>query len=76
MAQKQYEREHGEFYDGEDARTHFRNLADATLNACNMEVLNEEFQLDQALLACFQENEMYTYAELLDAMRWREVKDE
>lgn len=76
VAQKQYEREHGEFYDREEAKTHFRNLADATLNACNMEVLSGEYRLDQALLACFQDDEMYTYAELLDAMKWREVTDE
>lgn len=76
VAQRQYEREHGEFYNREQAKTHFRDLADATLNACNMEVLNEEYRLDQALLMCFQEDEMYTYAELLDALKWREVTDE
>lgn len=76
VAQRQYERENGDFYDKEQAETYFRDLADATLNACNMETLSEEFRLDQALLLCFQEDEMYTYAELLDAVNWREVADE
>lgn len=76
VAQRQYERERGDFYDRGQAETYFRDLADATLNACNMETLSEEFRLDQALLLCFQEDEMYTYAELLDAMNWREETDE
>lgn len=76
VAQRQYEREGGDFYDRGQAETYFRDLADATLNACNMETLSEEFRLDQALLLCFQEDEMYTYAELLDAMNWREETDE
>lgn len=72
VAQRQYERENGAFYNREDARTQFHELADATLNACNMEILSEEYRLDQALMACFQENEMYTYAEMLDAVNRRE----
>lgn len=76
VAQKQYERENWEVYNREEARDCFRDLADATLNACNMAVLSEEYRLDYALLACFQEDEMYTYAELLDAMKWGEVTDE
>jgi hypothetical protein len=55
---------------------HFRNLADNTMNACNMAVLSEKYQLDVALLSCFQENEMFSYAELLDALSAREEKNE
>jgi hypothetical protein len=68
VAQKQYITEHGEDYCMEEAQMKFRNLADDTMNACNMAVISEEYQLDMALLLCFQENEMFSYAELLDAL--------
>jgi hypothetical protein len=75
VAQKQYTDRYGEHYSREKACEQFRNLADATMNACNMEVLNEEYLLDRALLTCFQEHEMFSYPELLDALNWREEYD-
>lgn len=68
IAQKQYEEEHKGAYCQEEARIYFRNLADATMNACNMAVISENYQLDMALLQCFQKEEMYSYPELLDIL--------
>ncbi len=66
ISQKQYEEENKGVYVQEEARAHFRNLADAIMNACNMDVIHEKYQLDMALLQCYQPEEMYSYQELLE----------
>ena len=53
-------------YEAESARKTFVELANATLLACNMEPINSHYLFDAILLACFQKDEMYTYADVLD----------
>lgn len=55
-------------YVWEDAKREFTVLADQTLAACNMAKLSEKYELDSLLLACFQEDEMYSYSEMLEAV--------
>ena len=43
-------------------------MANVTLSSCGMSALNPGFQLDALLLACFQEEEMYSYEDLIDAL--------
>lgn len=57
-----------ENYVCEDAKKEFMVLADQTLAACNMAKLSEKYELDSLLLACFQEDEMYSYSEMLEAV--------
>lgn len=68
VAQQQYIDKHDVYYDENEAKQHFINLANATLNACNMATLSEEYELDCALLFCFQKDEMYSYSDVLDAL--------
>lgn len=44
----------------------FKVLADSTLAACNMGRLNQNYELDAVLCACYQQEEMFGYAELLE----------
>lgn len=53
-------------YCREDALEVFQMLADSTLAACNMCRLNQKFELDAVLCACYQQEEMFSYAELLE----------
>lgn len=76
IAQSQYSAEHGNEYQMEDARNQFLELANALLNACSMEPVNERYELDVMLLACFQPEEMYTYSDLLDAYYIRQEETE
>lgn len=55
-------------YVWEDAKREFIILADQTLAACNMAKLSEKYELDALLLCCFQEDEMYSYSEMLEAL--------
>lgn len=55
-------------YVSEDAKREFTVLADQTLAACSMAKLSEKYELDSMLLACFQEDEMYSYSEMLEAV--------
>lgn len=55
-----------EKYIPEMAKNEFVILADQTLAACNMARVSEEYELDAVLLACFQEDEMYSYSEVLE----------
>lgn len=48
------------------AKREFVVLADQTLAACSMAKLSEEYELDAVLLACFQEDDMYSYSEVLE----------
>lgn len=45
-----------------------KDFANTTLNACNMAPLSEKYELDMALLTCFQPEEMYTYPDVLEVL--------
>lgn len=57
-----------ENYEAEQAKQEFVVLADQTLAACSMAKLSEKYELDAVLLACFQADDMYSYAEVLEAV--------
>lgn len=57
-----------EQYDCQVAKSEFIRIANATLTACNMETLSDRYQLDVALLCCFQNDEMFSFPDLLDAV--------
>lgn len=54
-------------YRQKDALEMFQVLADSTLAACNMSRLNQKYELDAVLCACYQPEEMFGYAELLES---------
>ena len=69
VAQHRYLEEIGQdmsSYRQKDALELFRTLADSTLAACNMSRLNEAYELDAVLCACYQAEDMFGYAELLE----------
>lgn len=68
VAQQRYLKEGGA-YCCEAARKVFTDLANATLIACNMAPLDENYIYDMILLACFQEEEMYGYEDVLELVR-------
>ena len=53
-------------YKQKDALEMFQVLADSTLAACNMSRLDPDYELDAVLCACYQQEEMFGYAELLE----------
>lgn len=55
-------------YDAKQARKYFTKFANTTLAACNMVPINPSYELDTALLACFQPEEMYGYPDVLEAL--------
>ncbi len=57
-----------EAYEAEQAKADFMVLANQTMAACNMACLSEKYALDSALLACFQQDEMYSYADVLEVV--------
>lgn len=60
--------ERGGMYDASKARRMFRQAADDVLTACNMAPISEERELDAVLLACYQEEEMYGYVDVLETL--------
>lgn len=68
VAQQRYLREGGA-YCRAAARRMFTDLANATLIACNMAPLDENYIYDMILLACFQEEEMYGYEDVMELVR-------
>lgn len=71
VAERRYMEEmnlHESSYRRADAVKLFRDMADATLLACNMAPINEAYFFDTILLLCFQEKQMYEYAEVLEAV--------
>lgn len=60
--------EHGTTYDVAKGKDIFRQAADDVLTACNMAPVSEERELDTVLLACYQEEEMYGYADVLERL--------
>lgn len=53
-------------YDREDAVKNFERLANTTLSACQMALLNQEYELDYLLLTSFRENDMYSLSDLIE----------
>jgi hypothetical protein len=75
VAQQDYIKSIGnqmEQYKASDARKAFEDLANSTLGACKMADLSEDYEIDVALLACFQKDEMHTYSDVLDVVSGRE----
>lgn len=68
VAQQRYLKEGGA-YCCAAARGMFIDLANATLIACNMAPLDENYIYDMILLSCFQEEEMYGYEDVLELVR-------
>jgi len=72
MAQKDYLKKiayNMEQYDVLEAYRCFEEVANATLSACNMALLNNEYELDSLFSLCFQKSEMYTIYDVLDELR-------
>ncbi len=65
VAQQRYLEEMGEDYNQQEALKMFRNLADATMIACNMAPLDESYLFDMMLISCYQEEEMYDYGDVV-----------
>lgn len=72
LAQSKYVHEHPNEYKKDEAKIAFVTLADTVLTACYMEPFNEKYELDALLSTCFQEDEMYSYSDLLDVYFERE----
>lgn len=55
-------------YDAKEAKTYFEQFANAALTACNMAPIDRTYELDTALLTCFQPEEMYGYPDVLEVL--------
>lgn len=55
-------------YDAETAKQYFIDLANGVLNACNMATIHPEYELDMALLVCFQEKDFFNYSDILEVL--------
>lgn len=55
-------------YNQKIAKQQFIDAANAVLNACCMTQINEEYLLDHLMMLCFQENEMYSYSDILESI--------
>lgn len=56
-------------YKREEATKEFTEVANSTLAACNMALLDEKYVLDDILFQCFQDKGMYSYAEMMDLIQ-------
>ena len=65
VAQQRYLRENKEEYRKSEAGKVFCDMANATMNACCMAELSEEYEMDAILLACYGEEEMYSFNDVL-----------
>lgn len=73
LSQKRYMegcQEHTREYDCEGAKKAFVDMADATLTACNMPTIHEEYALDHFLLSAFGKEEMMSYSEMIEQTAW------
>lgn len=69
IAQHRYLEELGkrnDVYNAKKAKQEFVTLANETLALCRMAPVSEDYELDTLLLLCFQPEEMYSFAEVLD----------
>lgn len=55
-------------YDAKEAKKEFCQLANRTLEICQLAPISERFQLDAILLACFQKEEMFSYSEAIELL--------
>lgn len=53
-------------YNCAEAKKIFMDMANATMIACNMAPLDEDYLYDMILLACFQKDEMYGYGDVME----------
>ena len=68
LSQKRYARRmESENYDAKKAKKEFIDFANHILNACKMAPVEEEkYELDGVLCGCFQKDEMYSLADVLE----------
>ena len=68
LSQKRYARRmESENYDEKKAKKEFIDFANHILNACQMAPVEEEkYELDGVLCGCFQKDEMYSLADVLE----------
>lgn len=55
-------------YNNEEAREYFITFANTALTACRMVPVSEEYELDSLLLHSFQEEDMYSMAEMMEKL--------
>jgi len=55
-------------YNAQEAKKYFVEFANTVLAVCSMTPINSLYELDTALLACFQPEEMYGYPDILEAL--------
>ena len=70
MAERDYIKqisENMEKYSREDALNYFTQIANSTLSACNMALLNRNYLPDSFIYQCFQENELYSLSDIIEA---------
>lgn len=48
-----------------DVKKEFVDFANAVLTTCNLEPINKKYEIDSMLLACFTENSIYSYTDIL-----------
>lgn len=65
VAQLRYEKENKGYHMNE-ARQVFTDLADEILSDCQMAVMKEGYRLDDMFLSSYRENEMYSFADLME----------
>lgn len=58
-----------------DAKKEFVDFANAVLTTCNLEPINEKYEIDSLLLAGFTEAGIYSYADLLYLRKMTEEED-
>lgn len=71
LAQRQYAnmmKDENLSYDMEQARNHFENLANAIMNKCRMLPISPTYRLDYLMLSSYCKEDMYSLADLIDAM--------
>ncbi len=57
-----------EKYSREDALTYFVQIANSTLSACNMALLNYDYLPDSLIYQCFQENELHSLSDIIEVI--------
>ena len=53
-------------YSGEDARADFVKSANTILESCGMRPIDPAYRLDYILLSCFEEEEVFLFAEIFE----------
>ena len=71
LAQRQYAnmmRGNKQTYDMEQARNYFENLANAVLSKCQMVAISPKYKLDYLMLSSYCTEDMYSLADLMEAL--------